>query len=253
MVCYIVDRVNGKLIQGKSDEAIDGSSFGTEEMMGQEAKTFEKEIRETVQAKYLLYLPEDYDASEEEWPLMLFLHGRGERGDDLKKVANNGPPRLVEEENHSFPFVIVSPQCPTDDWWPTNWQVAVLDSLLTEIVTTHRIDTDRIYVTGLSMGGFGTWRLASEYPNRFAAIAPICGGGNPDYADRIVHLPIWVFHGAKDPTVPIEKSEEMVEALERAGGEPKFTVYPEAKHDSWTETYNNSELYEWFLKHKRGG
>ena len=102
------------------------------------------------------------------------------------------------------------------------------------------------------MGGFGTWALAAAHPERFAAIAPICGGGDPKQAERLKDLPIWVFHGAKDPTVPLARSEEMVKALKEAGGEPKFTVYPDAGHDSWTETYDNPELYEWFLAHKRG-
>ena len=113
------------------------------------------------------------------------------------------------------------------------------------------IDQDRIYLTGLSMGGFGAWSLAAEYPGRFAAIAPVCGGGNPLEAGSLAHLPIWVFHGAKDTVVPVEKSREMVAALENAGGNVRFTVYPDSEHDSWTETYNNPELYEWFLTYTR--
>jgi hypothetical protein len=108
-----------------------------------------------------------------------------------------------------------------------------------------------MYLTGLSMGGFGTWEYAVNYPDRFAAIAPICGGGNPERAWAIRNLPIWVFHGAKDQAVPIKQSEDMVNALKKVGNDVKFTVYPEAGHDSWTETYNNPALYEWFLKHKR--
>jgi predicted peptidase len=106
-------------------------------------------------------------------------------------------------------------------------------------------------VTGLSMGGFGTWQLACEYPQRFAAIAPVCGGGEPGLASRIAHLPVWVFHGAKDTVVPLERSQEMVTALKQAGGEPTLTVYPDAGHDSWSATYANPELYDWFLAHTR--
>ena len=101
------------------------------------------------------------------------------------------------------------------------------------------------------MGGYGTWELAVLYPDKFAAIAPICGGGDPSQAEKIKHLPTWVFHGAKDPVVLLEKSEEMVNALEKVEGNVKFTVYSESTHDSWTETYNNDKLYEWFLRHKK--
>ena len=148
-----------------------------------------------------------------------------------------------------FPFIAVSPQCPKDSRW--NLQVDTLDALLDELERTHLVDPERIYVTGLSMGGFGTWALAAALPQRFAAIAPICGGGDPRTTRTIPHLPAWVFHGARDETVPMLRSAEMVEALARSGGYARFTVYPEAKHDSWTETYNNPELYAWLLSHTR--
>jgi hypothetical protein len=113
------------------------------------------------------------------------------------------------------------------------------------------VDEERIYVTGLSMGGFGTWDLASEYPQRFAAIAPICGGGHPEEAWNMRHLPVWVFHGAKDQVVNIGLSEIMVKSLKKYNNKVKYTIYPDANHDSWTETYNNPELYEWFLQNRR--
>src|SRR5262249_12520812 len=115
----------------------------------------------------------------------------------------------------------------------------------------YRVDKDRIYVTGLSMGGYGTWALATAYPKRFAAIAPICGGGDPSEDKRLKDIPIWVFHRAQDRGVPLRASQAMVDAIKKAGGNPKFTVYEDADHDSWTETYNNPKLYEWLLKHKR--
>ena len=124
---------------------------------------------------------------------------------------------------------------------------------LDEIVSRYRIDEDRIYLTGLSMGGYGTWALAIAYPDRFAAIAPICGGGRADQVARISHVPTWVFHGALDSGVPLSRSVTMVDALKKAEGNVKFTIYPNAKHDSWTETYNNPELYGWFLEQKRAG
>lgn len=198
-----------------------------------------------VELRYLLYLPRDYD-QQESWPLLLFLHGSGEGGDDLDLVKVHGPPKLIAAGQH-FPFVVVSPQSPKDRWWEPIELVALLD----EIDSKHKIDKDRVYVTGLSMGGFGTWRLAAYAPQRFAAIAPICGGGEPYWAKQFAKLPTWAFHGALDEGVPLERSAEMVVALKKAGASPKLTVYPEAGHDSWTETYNNPELYAWLLAQKR--
>jgi predicted peptidase len=203
------------------------------------------EIQVRVRLDYLLYLPQEYEAKES-WPLLLFLHGAGERGDDLELVKKHGPPKLIEA-GKEFPFIVVSPQCPKDHWW----EPIELVALLNEMKSKYKVDPDRIYVTGLSMGGFGTWRLAAYIPDRLAAIAPICGGGERYWARRFAHLPIWVFHGAKDKGVPVERSEEMVDALKERGGHPRFTIYPEAGHDSWTETYENPKLYEWLLEQKR--
>ncbi len=198
-----------------------------------------------VQLDYLLYLPKDYEA-QEHWPLLLFLHGSGERGADLELVKMHGPPKLIDA-GESFPFIVVSPQCPSDQWWePTE-----LTALLDEIVEKYKVDEDRIYVTGLSMGGFGTWSLAHYAPRRFAAIAPICGGGEIYWAKQISHLPAWAFHGAKDKGVPMARSESMLDALKKHGGEPKLTIYPEAGHNAWTETYANPKFYEWLLQQKR--
>ena len=128
------------------------------------------------------------------------------------------------------------------------WNTDILSALLDEIEENYRVDKNRIYVTGLSMGGHGTWSLAIAQPNRFAAIAPVCGWSVPSVACTIKDIPIWVFHGAKDVVVPIAASEQMVEKLKSCGANVKFTVYPEANHDAWTETYNNEELYKWFLE-----
>jgi predicted peptidase len=211
--------------------------------VGQKPCELDRSIK--VQMKYLLYLPKDYDRKES-WPLLLFLHGAGERGDNLDLVKVHGPPKLIGA-GKDFPFIVVSPQCPNGRWW----EPLELAALLDEIVEKHKVDQDRIYVTGLSMGGFGTWSLAAYQPKRLAAIVPICGGGEPFTTRLFSHIPAWVFHGAKDSAVPLERSEKMVEALKKAGGDVKFTVYPEAGHDSWTETYNNPELYEWLLQQKR--
>lgn len=210
---------------------------------GQTSRSLDTQVR--VQLNYLLYLPENYE-QQESWPLLLFLHGAGERGDDLELVKKHGPPKLIAA-GKEFPFVVVSPQCRSGVWW----EPIELTALIDEIVKTYKIDEDRIYVSGLSMGGFGTWRLAAYTPERFAAIAPICGGGEVYWTRRFPHLPTWVFHGAKDEAVPLERSQQMVDAMKKNGGEPKFTIYPEAGHDSWTETYNNPEFYEWLLAQKR--
>ncbi len=197
--------------------------------------------------RYLLYLPAGYDAEPAaRWPLMLFLHGAGERGDDLRLVMQHGPPRMIEEGTE-LPFVVVSPQCPADE----RWSVEVLAALLDEVERACRVDAERVYVTGMSMGGFATWALAIAQPHRFAAIAPVCGGGDPDRVCAIAHVPVWAFHGALDDRVPLARSEEMVEALRRCGGDVRLTVYPEAGHDSWTATYANPELYAWLLSHGR--
>jgi predicted peptidase len=211
---------------------------------------FQKEITKKVSLKYLLYLPKGYgQKKDQKWPVMLFLHGAGERGDDLNVVKKHGPPKLIEA-GKEFPFIVVSPQCPNSSWWPE--QVDALVGLLDDIESKYAVDHEREYLTGLSMGGFGTWALATRYPARFAALAPICGGGDRFLVNRLKNVPVWVFHGAKDPTVPLQSSTEMVEALKKAGGDVQLTVYPEAQHDCWTETYNNPKLYEWFLSHHRG-
>lgn len=212
----------------------------------QQDKHFEKEITVTVKLNYLLFLPEGYAESDKKWPLILFLHGAGESGADLEKVKKHGPPKIVEAKP-DFPFIVVSPQSRRRGWNPD-----ALRALLDEVLADYRVDRDRVYLTGLSMGGFGTWMLAADHPDYFAAIVPICGGGDAADARTLKNLPIWVFHGAKDEAVPLKRSEEMVKALKEAGADVKFTVYPEAAHDSWTETYNNPELYQWLLSHRRG-
>ena len=210
------------------------------------ARLFERKITRTVGYQYLLYLPGEYSARKPV-PLMLFLHGAGERGSDVELVKKHGPPRIIAQEK-SFPFIVVSPQCPAGQWWNPEDLNALLDAIMHE----YAVDTKRVYVTGLSMGGFGTWSLGVTYPGRFAALVPICGWGEPFAAFRLKNMPIWAFHGAKDPVVPLAKGQEMIDALKRAGGLPRFTIYPEAEHDSWTETYDNPELYSWLLQQHKG-
>ncbi len=210
-------------------------------------ETFVKKVTTPEQLSYLLSLPKDYEADpEKKWPLVVFLHGAGERGDDVEKVAVHGPPKRVRE-GADFPFLLVAPQCPEGSWWSEEPVLELIDHL----EATLRVDASRIYLTGLSMGGYGTWHFAALAPHRFAAIAPVCGGGVPYRMRAIPHLPVWVFHGAKDTVVVLEESARLVEALKKRGNKTvQFTVYPEAGHDSWTETYQNPKLYEWFLSHR---
>jgi predicted peptidase len=212
---------------------------------GQSAQKLEKQV--IVKLNYLLFLPENYEKdANTKFPMILFLHGSGERGDDLNKVKVHGPPKIVDSKK-DFPFILVSPQCPANGWWDSFQLITLLD----EIQSKYRVDPDRVYLTGLSMGGYGTWDLVQRYPTRFAAIAPICGAGNPVMVRRFKDVPAWVFHGDADPTVPVARADEMVEALKKVGAEVKYTRYPGVGHDSWTATYNNPELYTWFLAHKR--
>ena len=222
--------------------------------MAQKACVFEGEVVRTARLEYLLSLPKGYgDQPDKVWPLILFLHGMGERGDDLEKVKVHGPPKILEAGGE-FEFIVVSPQCPDDSFGPA--EIGALNALLDEVVETYAVDTDRLYLTGLSMGGYGTWHMAIAYPDRFAAIVPVCGGGMfyarlPDKMASIANLPVWVFHGAQDRTVSVAESADLVSALQACGGNVRFTIYPDAAHDSWTETYENPELYEWLLTHRK--
>lgn len=219
------------------------------DMAQQVEKSVKVEVKKGkfLESRFLLYLPEGYQKNDDrQWPLLLFLHGSGESGDMIQFVKKNGPPRLIEE-GKKFPYIVVSPQCPEDE----RWSVDVLDMLLNEMVRSYHADPGCIMVTGLSMGGTGTWDLAIAYPQRFAAIVPICGRVDPASAVKIKDQPVWVFHGAKDDIVPPEISVSMVDALKAAGSPVKFTLYPEANHDSWTAAYNDPELWKWLAEQCR--
>lgn len=222
----------------------------------QSEEAFESPIASRVAARYLLFLPEEYGADKaRRWPLILFLHGAGERGEDLSLVKRHGPPKLVEGDP-SFPFVVVSPQCPADETWSDEVLVALLDHVLAEV----RVDPRRVYLTGLSMGGFGAWSLAQHAPERFAAVVPICGGGSFErallYGDSprgraLRKLPFRAIHGARDPVVPLAESQRMVDALRTLGCLVELSVDPEAGHDSWSKAYADPLLYAWLLAHSR--
>jgi len=201
-----------------------------------------------VTLRYLLYLPAEYETrATEQWPLVLFLHGGGERGNDIEKVKIHGPPKLVAQ-GKQFPFVLCSPQVPTG----SRWNADELAKLVDELTNCYRIDRQRLYVTGLSMGGSGTWSLVSAYPDKFAAAMPLCGRGDLDAVAKLAKTPIWVLVGAKDRSETVQNCQEMAAALAKAGCEGRFTLYFELPHDCWTVTYNNPETYEWLLSHRLG-
>ena len=206
---------------------------------------FEDTISKKVSTHYLLVKPKEYDR-DERYPLLIFLHGRGEQGDQLDRVKIHGPFKKVARLN--LPLLIVAPQSPLDE----AWDIDMLEAFAEEVIDDLDVDEDRVYLTGLSMGGTATWQLAARRPEWFAAIVPICGRRSTSKAPLLKDLPTWVFHGAKDRTIPVQETTDMVKALRQAGGNPRLTIYPKAHHDSWTETYNNPDLYEWLLSHRRG-
>jgi predicted peptidase len=196
---------------------------------------------------YLTFLPKTYSAKGAPVPLIVFLHGSGERGSDLNKVKAWGPPALADKDP-DFPFMVVSPQVPSGEWWHANLLKAMLD----EVLARYNVDRGRVYLTGISMGGYGAWDLAMNYPGYFAAIAPICGGGNALRIGQLKSVPAWVFHGLKDQSVPERESASMVAALKAAGGDVKYTVLPDAGHvEAWVYAYGEAGLFDWFLEHRK--
>jgi predicted peptidase len=196
--------------------------------------------------EYLLYLPRDYPNGEKKWPLMIYLHGSSRRGSDIEKLKKYGPPAMIKR-GKDFPFIIASPQCPVGESWNNDkW----FGRLFKELTHKYRIDTDRVYLIGMSLGGSGVWYTARKFPDYFAAIIPICGGGDPRLICRIKHIPVWAFHGAQDKVVPPEKSKAMVDALKKCGGEVQLTLLKNRGHDIH-EVFHDYKIYKWLLKHKR--
>ena len=184
--------------------------------------------------EFLLYLPQDYRPDGEPKPLMLFLHGRGESNGPLSLVAKWGPPRMVARGDQ-LPYVLVSPQCPREERWEEPGQQALLLKLLEHVIASYRVDTDRVYLTGLSLGGFGSWRLAADHPGRFAAVVPICGKGDPNDAEKLKDVPIWAFHGT----------------IRAAGGTKiRFTSLEHVGHNCWSGAYATPDLYQWLAQQR---
>lgn len=213
---------------------------------------------------YQLLIPKHYDAKNR-YPLVVFLHGAGERGDDNRAQLVHGMADYASDAiQDKYPCFVVAPQCPKGKLWvDVDWSSLKHDmpekatdalrqtmSIVESLEKNFSIDSNRLYITGLSMGGYGTWDALQRYPHRFAAAVPICGGGDVKLAKRIKHIPIWAFHGDKDNAVPPERSRSMIEALKEAGGEPKYTEYADVGHDSWTATYKDPAMHAWMFAQK---
>jgi predicted peptidase len=199
--------------------------------------------------RYAVYMPENYDPARP-WPAILFLHGIGERGDDGMSHVGVGLGKAIREHPERFPCVVVMPQCqPQMAWTGPMYDLALrtLDAACAE----YNIDEDRVVLTGLSMGGFGAWLIGAEHANRFSALVPICGGGNPAHAAKLAAVPIWCFHGEADPVIPVRRSREMVDAVRAAGGRVTYTELPGVGHNSWDPAYGDARLITWMLSQRR--
>ena len=199
--------------------------------------------------RYYLYYPSDYESrGNKQFPLLLFLHGGGESGGNLNDLQINGPPKMIVE-GKEFPFLILAPQHPHKNKF---WNINAVIQLLDTVIQNNRVDPKRIYLTGLSRGATAAWEMAVQYPEKFAAMAVVCGMTPLPYASWIDRdMPIWVFHGEEDPVILVEESENMVEKLKSMGYEVTFTKYPDVGHDAWTKAYQTDELYSWFIRQKR--
>jgi len=217
-------------------------------------KVFTTTITEQITLNYLLELPEDYEEnSEKKSPLLLFLHGMGERGNDLSMLYSTGLPKLIAEGT-KFPFITAMPQCPETSFWTE--ESKPLKMLIDDLIENYNVDKNRIYITGLSMGGYGTYEMLTRYPDLFAAAVPICGGIGSMYTRmnllQLKDIPLWIFHGKIDEVVPVKESEEIYDVLTSIGAKDlHMTIYPDLNHDSWTRTYGNHEVYEFLLKHSK--
>jgi predicted peptidase len=202
------------------------------------------------ESKYVVFVPHDYKG-DKAYPLILFLHGAGESGTDGQKQVKVGLGPAIKKREKSFEFIALFPQAPKarrGAWSADSEDGKRAMAILEQVEKDYKVDPKRIYLTGLSMGGYGTWSFAVKYPDKWAAIVPICGGGDPKEAAKIKHIPCWCFHGDADKAVKVSQSRDMVEALKAAGGTPRYTEYPGVGHNSWDKAYGTPELYDWLLK-----
>lgn len=198
-----------------------------------------------------LYVPANYD-DRREWPLIVFLHGMGERGTDGVAQTEVGIGPAIVAHPERFPALVVMPQCSPSYVWSSPNGIAHVDHAIAQVRERYNVDDERIYLTGLSMGGYGAFNYGALHPDLFAAVVPICGGGNPDrHAEPLAAIPMRVFHGGADPVVAPERSRQMVEAIRNAGGDVQYTEYPGVGHNSWDATYGDPEVITWMLAQRK--
>lgn len=205
------------------------------------------DLKRTQSLNYLLYIPPNYSNSTELFPLVLFLHGGGESGSDIELVKKHGFPKLIEQ-GKQYPFFVLAPQNPVKKKF---WNEKDVLQLLDSVISSHRVDEKRIYLTGMSRGGYGAWSLAAQYPDRFAALVAVCGVAPSPYASWLGQMPIWVFHGVNDNVIPVSESVEMVKELRRNGNNAKLTLYPEVGHNAWDYAYTDEEMVNWLVKQSK--
>ena len=198
--------------------------------------------------RYVTRYPNGF-SEDKKYPIILFLHGAGTRGNDISKLYGNAF-FVLTEKYENFPFVCIAPLCSENTWFDM-WER--LEALVRAVTELPYADTDRIYVMGASMGGYATWQLGMSMPEYFAAIVPICGGGMYWNAGRLADVSVWAFHGKKDETVLAEESVKMVNAVQNGGGRAKLTLYPENHHDAWSDTYSDPAVFAWLLEQRRNG
>jgi len=201
------------------------------------------------EAKYAVFIPHDYKG-DKAYPMILFLHGYGESGTDGEKQVKLGLGPAIKKQEKTFPFIAVFPQSQKRTWKADSDDAQRALDIVAEVQKAYKVDAKRLYLTGLSMGGYGTWSLAVKYPERWAAIVPVCGWGDPKQAEKIKSIPCWCFHGDQDKGVKVEGAREMIAAIKKPGGAPKYTEYPGVGHDCWGKAYGTAELYEWLLMQK---
>lgn len=253
---YLVDESNNRVLVFNHAASQPNGAFA-DYVLGQpdfgSDPIIQQEIYDPSTLNYLLFIPREKTAVVDgKYPLIITLHGIGDGGTDLWKVKHEGLPKILDGKN-TFPFYVASPQCPaTTEWYYNDGVQQKVNTLIDSLIARYPIDTNRIYLTGLSMGGIGTLDLAIRYPNRFAALVPaafrIEDGWN---LCRVKDIPMWAFHGEKDDIIPISKARSVIDAITLCGGTPTFTTYPDLYHDCWTRTYNNPAVYDWLLTKKK--
>ncbi len=252
-------------VVGGLELAVTKAQEKAEEPMTKFFEPHEFTVKDVGALKYRLLKPADFSQNQT-YPLVIFLHGAGERGDDnVAQLVHGMKDFLNPDRRKNYPCFVVAPQCPNDKKWvEVDWSakshdqpehasvpMQLVHDLIKEMIKNANVNKDRIYITGLSMGGYGTWDAIARYPELFAAAVPICGGGDPATVGKFAKLPIWCFHGDQDEAVSVERSRKMIDALKVAGGQPKYTEYAGVGHDSWTATYANPDFHDWLFAQER--